>query len=156
MGDKGARQRLLVGREEGVEFGKSGKGAAIRQRARIIHRRSQLVGDPPSRLPFLGRIVAFSIRPVTLAEAADRIKALQGETRRIDLRMTGRTARVGTVFVELLTHRRRAARVGIDRGNSGRRRRGRIIEETVHHPDPSVHRRGGGAVGGELVDRRLS
>ena len=57
---------------------------------------------------------------------------------------------------ELFADRRRAARVRIDRGDAGRRRRRGVIEQAVGDPDAAFDGRGRGAVGRELMDGGLA
>ena len=87
--------------------------------------------------------------------AADDVEGFQREARRVDLGVARGAGGVGAVLVELLADGLGAAHVRLDRRDVRRRRLGRLAQQAVHHERAARHRRGRGAVGGDLQDRRL-
>ena len=156
MRDEGAGEAGVVGGEAGGKLARSVEGASVAEFAGGVDLRAELVFDAPWDLPFLRGDVALAIRTITGAEATDRVERLEREAGRINLGVAGRAVGVGAMLGELLADRGGTAGVRVDRGDAGRRRGRGIVEEAVGDPDAAFDGRGGRAVGGELMDRRLA
>ena len=155
MGDKCAGQARGVRGENGIQFIHVLERAAVGQFAARVHGGAELVVHLPHGAVLLRRHVAFAGGTIARAVAADRIEALERETGRIDLRVARGAARAVAMLVELLAHGRRAARVGVDGAHARRRWWRGFVQQAVHHPQATLHRRGRGAVGGEFQNRGL-
>src|SRR5262245_23886044 len=95
---------------------------AVGQRVGRIDFRALVIQHPPSVDAY--RLTAADAA-VVFAPAADHIEAFERESRRVDLRVTGRAGLYLAMLCKLLADCRSAANVGLDRCNSARRRRGR-------------------------------
>ena len=76
--------------------------------------------------------------------AADRVEVLEGDPPGIDLGVTGHTGRIIPVVLDaLLESQLGDLRVGeVDLGNGRRRRRRRVVQEPLEHPDATLQRVG--------------
>ncbi len=156
MGDEGAGEAGVVGGEAGGQLAGSVERPSVAEFAGGVDLRAKLVFDAPRHLPFLRRDVALAIGAIAGAEAADRVERLEREAGRIDLGVAGRAVGVGAMLGQLLADCGGTTGVRVDRGNAGRRRRRRIVEEAIGDPDAAFDGRGGRAVGSELMNGRLA
>ena len=150
MRDEGAGEAGGIFGEQRGEVVHVFEGAAVGKCTTRIHGGAERVVHLPRDAFFFWRHVAFAGGAVARAKAADGVEALEREPCRVNLRVTRGAAGVVAMLVELLAHRRRAARIGVDRAHTRRRRRGGVIEQAVHHPYAAFHGRGRGAVSGEF------
>src|SRR5207302_961748 len=87
------------------------------------------------------RYVAVTCRAEAAAPAADDIEALECQPGRINPGMTHRTARVRTMFVELLTDRSCATKIRLDGREIRRWRIGRPTHDFSLNPASPLDRR---------------
>src|ERR1700722_14577459 len=83
---------LLVVKQQLLETADVGEGAAVGQLAAAVDRQREVEGKllPVVSLPLLGHRAAK--RAVAIPPAAHDVEVLQGESRRVDLRMARRAA----------------------------------------------------------------
>ena len=156
MRDEGAGEFLVVRRDQVDERRRITEGTAVAQFAGSVDGGAELVIHFPVGAALFSRQVALAVGAIPGTQASHRIEGLECEAGRIDLRMASGAVRVSAVLVQLFANRRRPAGVRINGGDTGRRRRGGRVKEAVGDPDAAFDGRGGGAVGGQLMDGSLA
>ena len=99
--------------------------------------------------------LAVAERPIPIPPPAENVKALQGESRRVDLGVASGTFLEPAVFFQLLADRDCAPRIGFDGGNVRGWRRWWLAEKPLHHPHAPQDRGSRRAIGGDLENARL-